>query len=182
MTSAVRALPEGTYRAALDADGHRSPVHIEVAATIADGRVTVDFEGSSPEQHDTSVNCVMNTTFSDTYYPFKCSLLPHLPNNEGLTRFSTSRRRKGASSTRASPARCGHAPRAASTSTRLSLRRLLLPSANRCRRQAGHSGRSLRQEPTRMARFFAPTCCRMAEKAPSPDRTACRPSHFPITA
>ena len=87
MTSAVRALPEGTYRAALDADGHRSPVHIEVAATIADGRVTVDFEGSSPEQHDTSVNCVMNTTFSDTYYPFKCSLLPHLPNNEGLTRF-----------------------------------------------------------------------------------------------
>ena len=82
-----RALPEGTYRAALDADGHRSPVHIEVAATIADGRITVDFEGSSPEQLDTSINCVMNTTFSDTYYPFKCSLLPHVPNNEGLTRF-----------------------------------------------------------------------------------------------
>jgi N-methylhydantoinase B/oxoprolinase/acetone carboxylase alpha subunit len=87
MAAAVRALPDGTWRAAVDADGHRRPVHIEVAVTVAGERITVDFEGSSPEQADTSINCVMNTTFSDAYYPFKCSLLPHLPNNEGLTRF-----------------------------------------------------------------------------------------------
>jgi N-methylhydantoinase B len=87
MAAAVCALPDGTWRAAVDADGHRRPVHIAVAVTIAGDRIIVDFEGSSPEQTDTSINCVMNTTFSDTYYPFKCSLLPHLPNNEGLTRF-----------------------------------------------------------------------------------------------
>lgn len=89
MTAAVSALESGTYKAVLDADGHRDPVHIAVAVTIADGRVVIDFTGSSPEQHDTSINCVMNTTFSDCYYPFKCSLLPDVPNNEGLSRFLT---------------------------------------------------------------------------------------------
>jgi N-methylhydantoinase B len=87
MRAAVRKLPRGTYRASLDGDGHRTPVHIEVAITIGDGRVRADFTGSSPEQLDSSINCVMNTTFSDTYYPFKCSLLPGLPNNEGSFRF-----------------------------------------------------------------------------------------------
>ena len=87
MRAAVAALPRGTYRATLDGDGHRTPVHIEVAVTIGDGKVRVDFTGSSPEQFDSSINCVMNTTFSDTYYPFKCSLLPGLPNNEGSFRF-----------------------------------------------------------------------------------------------
>ncbi|WP_210490882.1 hydantoinase B/oxoprolinase family protein [Microvirga antarctica] len=95
MDEAIRSLPDGVYHAEMDADGHRHPIHIAVTATIADGRVTVDFEGSSDEQHDSSINCVMNTTFSDTYYPFKCSLLPGVPNNEGLSRFLTVKAPKG---------------------------------------------------------------------------------------
>jgi N-methylhydantoinase B len=86
MRAAIARLPDGSYRFAMDVDGYRDPVHIAVDVRIRGGRVKVDFTGSSPERDDTSINCVLNNTFSDTYYPFKCSLLPELPNNEGLTR------------------------------------------------------------------------------------------------
>ena len=46
----------------------------------------IDYTGSSPERPDAAVNCVFNTTFAHTIYPLKCSLLPDLPNNEGLFR------------------------------------------------------------------------------------------------
>jgi N-methylhydantoinase B len=87
MAAAVRALPDGVYRGAVDADGHRRALHIEVAITIDGERVIADYAGTSPEQLDTSINCPLNTTIADTFYPLKCSLLAELPNNEGLTRF-----------------------------------------------------------------------------------------------
>jgi N-methylhydantoinase B len=86
MRAAIGALPDGSYRYALDVDGYRRPVHVAVEVRIAGETVTADFTGSSEERDDTSINCVLNNTFSDVYYPFKCSLLPELPNNEGLTR------------------------------------------------------------------------------------------------
>jgi N-methylhydantoinase B/oxoprolinase/acetone carboxylase alpha subunit len=86
MRLAIGTLPEGIYRAALDVDGYREPVHVAVTVTIQKGTITTDFAGSSPEREDTSINCVLNTTFADVYYAFKCSLAPRLPNNEGLTR------------------------------------------------------------------------------------------------
>ncbi|MBM3521932.1 MAG: hydantoinase B/oxoprolinase family protein, partial [Alphaproteobacteria bacterium] len=87
MAAAVRALPDGVYRGAVEADGHRRKLRIEVAMTIDGERIIADFAGTSPEQPDTSINCPLNTTIADTYYPLKCSLLAELPNNEGLTRF-----------------------------------------------------------------------------------------------
>ncbi len=87
MAAAIESLPDGSYSSALDIDGHNRPVHIAVKVTIRGANVRVDFTGSSEERPDASINCVMNTTVSDTYYPFKCSLLPGLPNNEGLHRF-----------------------------------------------------------------------------------------------
>ena len=87
MAAAVDSLPDGTYSSVLDIDGHNRPVRIAVKVTIRGARIRVDFTGSSEERPDASINCVMNTTVSDTYYPFKCSLLPELPNNEGLYRF-----------------------------------------------------------------------------------------------
>jgi N-methylhydantoinase B len=76
-------------------DGYKRPVHVAVDVQIRGDRVTVDFSGSSPEREETSINCVLNNTFSDVYYPFKCSLLPHLPNNEGLTRPFTAKAPEG---------------------------------------------------------------------------------------
>ncbi len=89
MADAVAALPDGVYRAKVIGDGHARPITIAVTVTIAGETITVDFTGSSPEQLDCSINAVANTTFADVYYPFKCSLLPDVPNNEGLAEFLT---------------------------------------------------------------------------------------------
>jgi N-methylhydantoinase B len=86
MRAAIKGLPDGSYPYALDVDGYKQPVHVAVDVQIRRDHVTVDFHGSSWERDETSINCVLNNTFSDVYYPFKCSLLPDLPNNEGLTR------------------------------------------------------------------------------------------------
>lgn len=87
MAAAVGRLPDGVYRYALDADGHRQPIRVAATVTVSGSRVKVDLTGSSMEQESSSVNCPMSTTFCDCYYPFKCSLVPGLPNNEGLFRF-----------------------------------------------------------------------------------------------
>lgn len=81
------ALPPGEYYGSADADGYGEPVHIEVRLTVGEGTVHADFTGSSDERTDASINSVLNCTFADTYYPFKCSFMPELPNNEGCTRF-----------------------------------------------------------------------------------------------
>lgn len=84
MRRALAELPDGEWRATLDADGFRTPLHIEVRLTKRGDRIEADFEGSSLQFSDASINCVPNTGFADTYYPLKCSLTPELPNNEGL--------------------------------------------------------------------------------------------------
>jgi N-methylhydantoinase B len=95
MRAAIRSLPDGSYRYGLDVDGYKRPVHVAVDVQIRRDHVTVDFAGSSAERDDSSINCVLNNTFSDIYYPFKCSLLPELPNNEGLTRPFTAKAPEG---------------------------------------------------------------------------------------
>jgi N-methylhydantoinase B len=84
MQEAIRSIPPGRYLAVVHADGYREPVRIEVAVTVNDGELDVDFTGSSPQSTTGSVNCVLNVTFAHTIYPLKCSLAPELPNNEGL--------------------------------------------------------------------------------------------------
>ena len=84
MRKALAELPDGEWQCALDADGFRTPLHIEVRLQKRGDRIEADFEGSSAQFSDASINCVPNTTFADTYYPLKCSLTPELPNNEGL--------------------------------------------------------------------------------------------------
>ncbi|MBM3525474.1 MAG: hydantoinase B/oxoprolinase family protein, partial [Alphaproteobacteria bacterium] len=86
MRAALRAMPDGEWRSSVDADGYRTPLHIEVAVKKTGDRIHVDYAGSSMQFGDASINCVTNTTFADTYYPLKCSLVPDLPNNEGLFR------------------------------------------------------------------------------------------------
>jgi N-methylhydantoinase B len=86
---AVRAeiakLPAGTYRAEVEADGWDTPVLIRAAVTVGDGRVAVDYTGSSP-QNRYGINEVYNHTFAYTVYPLKCMLSPAIPNNDGFLR------------------------------------------------------------------------------------------------
>ncbi|MDR7464545.1 MAG: hydantoinase B/oxoprolinase family protein [Armatimonadota bacterium] len=84
MRTALRTLPDGEWSFALEADGFRRPLRIQVMVRKQDDRVHVDYTGSSPQFGDASINCVNNCTFADSFYPLKCSLVPALPNNEGL--------------------------------------------------------------------------------------------------
>jgi len=86
MRDALRALPDGEWDFGLDADGFRTPLHIQVKVTKEADKIHFDYTGSSAQFADASINCVMNCTFADTFYPLKCSLTPDIPNNEGLFR------------------------------------------------------------------------------------------------
>jgi N-methylhydantoinase B len=87
---AIRArigeLPDGVYSFGLDIDGYIDPIHLHATITIRGSDVYVDYTGSSPQTHKAAINCTFNTTFASTMYPFKCALVPDIPNNEGLFR------------------------------------------------------------------------------------------------
>jgi N-methylhydantoinase B len=86
MRRAISAVPDGVYRATLDADGFEPhTTHIVVAVTVAGESMVIDFEGTSG-QIDRGINCVMNYTHAYSVYPVKCALDPFTPRNEGSYR------------------------------------------------------------------------------------------------
>jgi len=86
MRRAIEAVPDGTYRATLDADGFdENPTHIACAITVKGSNLHIDFAGTSP-QIGRGINCVMNYTHAYSVYPVKCSLDPFTPRNEGSYR------------------------------------------------------------------------------------------------
>jgi N-methylhydantoinase B len=86
MRAGIRTIPNGRYEAECQADGYKMPTTLRVAIDVRDDSIHADFTGSSQQRPDASVNCVMNVTHAHTIYPLKCSLVPDLPNNEGLFR------------------------------------------------------------------------------------------------
>lgn len=83
MRRAIAAVPDGTYRATLEADGFDERVtRLVCAITVAAERMHIDYAGTSP-QIDRGINCVMNYTHAYSVYPIKCSLDPFTPRNEG---------------------------------------------------------------------------------------------------
>jgi N-methylhydantoinase B len=83
MRAAIRNVPDGVYRTALDIDGQLDePVHLDMAVTVSDDAIDIDFAGTSP-QVDRAINSAMCFTFAQTVYGVKCMLAPNLPNNEG---------------------------------------------------------------------------------------------------
>jgi N-methylhydantoinase B len=86
MRDAIRSLPDGTYRSAIDADGIEGhPTHIECSVTVEGDNLVVDYTGSSP-QNGHMTNCTLNYTQAYSIYPLKCVLDPHTPRNEGSYR------------------------------------------------------------------------------------------------
>ena len=85
MRSAIRAVPDGTYRYAMRTDGVDEPLDYRVALTIAGDEITADYAGTSPQQ-PRAINCVLAYTYAMTAYAIKCALLPGLANNEGMYR------------------------------------------------------------------------------------------------
>jgi N-methylhydantoinase B len=87
MRAAIKAAPDGTYKADYNADGDgiKEPVYFKCAVTIKGDEIFVDYTGSSPA-HSLAINAVMNYVFAYTAYPIKCVFSPEVPNNEGSFR------------------------------------------------------------------------------------------------
>jgi N-methylhydantoinase B len=86
MRERIGALPDGTYEFGLDIDGYRKIVHLHATIRIDGSDAYIDYTGTSPQIGDAAINCTYNTTYASTFYPFKCALVPTIPNNEGLFR------------------------------------------------------------------------------------------------
>lgn len=81
----LREVPEGVYSAEIAGDGWDEPLRIRTTITVKDGRVRVDYTGSSPQSRY-GINESYNHAHAYTVYPFKCMLAPGLPNNDGFIR------------------------------------------------------------------------------------------------
>jgi N-methylhydantoinase B len=89
MRRAIEAVPDGTYRASLDADGFdEDETHIECAITVNGSALNVDYAGTS-KQIGRGLNSVLNYTYAYSVYPIKCALDPLTPRNEGSYRSIT---------------------------------------------------------------------------------------------
>ena len=86
MRERIEAIPDGTYEFGLDIDGYHEIVHLHATVRIEGSDAYVDYNGTSPQTDKAAINCVYNVTFSSSMYPFKCALVPTIPNNEGLFR------------------------------------------------------------------------------------------------
>lgn len=84
--SRISSLPDGLYEFGLDIDGYDDIVHLQAAVEVRGDAIAVDYAGSSPQTGRAAINCVYNTTFASTMFPFKCALVSEIPNNEGLFR------------------------------------------------------------------------------------------------
>jgi len=75
------AIPEGCYRFSdvLDDDGlGHSDIQIEARIEVRQGRITVDFEGTSAQVRG-NVNCPISVTAAAVLYVFRCLLPPQTP-------------------------------------------------------------------------------------------------------
>jgi N-methylhydantoinase B len=106
MREAIRAVPDGIYRAQILADGLEEPFVFRVALTVKGDELVADFTGTSPQQ-GRAINCVMAYTYAMTAYAIKAALLPQLPNNEGMFRPITITAPEGSLLNPRFPAACG---------------------------------------------------------------------------
>jgi N-methylhydantoinase B len=89
MRRAIEEVSDGTYRAAVNADGYDDEeTHIECAITVDGSSLHIDYDGTS-KQIDRGLNSVMKYTYAYSAYPVKCALDPDTPRNEGSYRSVT---------------------------------------------------------------------------------------------
>ena len=82
----IEAVPDGVYRATLDADGFdEDRTHIACAVTVKGSEIDIDYAGTSP-QIGRAINCVYNYTYAYSVYPIKCLLNPFSARTEGSYR------------------------------------------------------------------------------------------------
>ncbi|MCY3819851.1 MAG: hydantoinase B/oxoprolinase family protein [Gammaproteobacteria bacterium] len=85
MRSEIAALPNGTFRHAMDVDGYDEPIHIGCAVTVEDESIHVDFDGTSgPSGY--GINVPLNYTRAYASFGVRCVVGNDVPNNAGSLR------------------------------------------------------------------------------------------------
>jgi N-methylhydantoinase B len=85
MRAAIRKVPNGVYRQSAISDGLAEPIRLEMALTVKNDTLVVDFAGSAP-QVQRAINVCMAYTIAYTSFGIKAVLAPDIPNNEGVLR------------------------------------------------------------------------------------------------
>jgi N-methylhydantoinase B len=85
MRAAIRKVPNGVYRQSAICDGMAEPIRLEMALTVKEDSIVIDFAGSAP-QVMRAINVCMAYTFAYTLFGVKAVLAPHVPNNAGVLR------------------------------------------------------------------------------------------------
>jgi len=86
--SGLNAIPDGEYHFSdvLDDDGlGHTDIEIRAGIVVQQGRVDVDFKGSSSQVRG-NVNCPISVTAAAVYYVFRCLLPPQAPACAGIFR------------------------------------------------------------------------------------------------
>ena len=78
----IGRLRAGTYRNAVTIDGYDHPVELKAALTISEGRVHVDYTGTSAVS-SFGINVPLLYTTAYTVFGVKCLIAPAIPNNAG---------------------------------------------------------------------------------------------------
>lgn len=76
----IDQLPKGVYDYSMATDGYDEPLNLNVALTIGNGEILMNFAGSSPQS---SFGINVPLVYSKAYgcYGLKCAIAPQVPNN-----------------------------------------------------------------------------------------------------
>ncbi len=85
MRDAIRQLPKGRYEHVVWSDGFEEPLRLQVAVTIEEEDIYIDFAGSSPQSRR-GINVVFNYTHGYASFAMKAAISPEVPHNEGAFR------------------------------------------------------------------------------------------------
>ncbi len=79
---AIKTLPDGEWSYDMPLDGYEKPVTIKARLKIRQGKVTVDYRGTSPVSIF-GINSPRTYTEAYTVFALKAVIAPHVPNNIG---------------------------------------------------------------------------------------------------
>ena len=79
---AIKAMPEGEWSHEMPLDGYESPIAIKSKLTIKNGKITIDFSGTSPASIF-GINSPRTYTHAYSVFGLKAVIAPHVPNNIG---------------------------------------------------------------------------------------------------
>lgn len=86
MRSAIRAIPDGTYRSTISNNPLGQRLEYPVKITVAGEAMEIDFDGAPPQLPQGGLNSTLNYTAAHATYPLKCMLTPAVRGNAGCYR------------------------------------------------------------------------------------------------